>query len=126
MLLEFLAELAHRNQILTLLALGVPDVGRGVAEEIGHLHAGNRHRPLECHEHARPGPLVGRHREDIPVAQFDRAAGHLVARMAHDGKAERALARPVGPHQGMGLALPNDKIDAAEDLLAFHGHVTGR
>ena len=62
---EFLAELLHRDQLFAFLAVGAADVRRGMAEEIGHPHAGNRHRPLKGHEDARPRPLVRLHVEHV-------------------------------------------------------------
>ena len=47
------------------LAVRVADVGGGMAEEVGHLHAGNRHRPLEGQEQSRPRPLVRLHLQQV-------------------------------------------------------------
>ena len=40
--------------------------------------------------------------------------------MAHDGKAQRALARAVGTHQGVDFATPNREADSLQDRLARH------
>ena len=55
---QLLAEVAHRDQVLALLAVRVADVGDGVAEEVGDRHAGDRRRILECQENPGLGPLV--------------------------------------------------------------------
>ena len=78
LLLELLAELAHRDQLLAFLALRIADVGRRVPQEVGHLHARNRHRPLKGHEDAGPGPLGRVPFDDVLAIELDRALGHLV------------------------------------------------
>ena len=118
----------HRNQLFTFLAIGAADVRRGVAEEIGHLHARHRHRPLKRHEDAGPRPLVRLHRQQIDhgavvADQFDAACGHFVARMAHDGQAERRFAGAVRAHQGMHFAATDFEIHASKNRLAADGHV---
>ena len=52
-----------------------------------------------------------------------RALGDLVVRVAHQGVAQGALARAVGPHQGVDLALADREVDPLEDLLAVDGDV---
>ena len=71
---------------------------------------GNRHRPLEGQKHAGPGPLVRHPSPARPPVERDAAAGDFVAGMAHDGVAQRALARAVGPHQGVDLAAANSRL----------------
>ena len=91
-----------------------------MTQKVGHLHAGNRHRPLKGHEHAGPRPVVRLHRQDIEhrsviLDQLDLAVGHFVIRMPHDREAQRALARAVGSHQRVGLAAADFQIHALED-----------
>ena len=57
------------------------------------------------------------------AVERDRALGHLVVRVAHQGVAQRALARAVGAHQGVDLALADRQVDPLEDLLAVDGDV---
>src|SRR6185312_11193704 len=45
--LQFLAEIAHRNQSLTLFASRVTDVCHGMAKEVSDFHTGDCHRVLE-------------------------------------------------------------------------------
>ena len=40
--------------------------------------------------------------------------------MAHDGKAQRALSRAVGSHQGVDFAAPDGEADSLQDRLARH------
>ena len=107
----------HGEQVFALLAFGPADVGGGVAEEVGHFHAGNGHRPLEGQEQARSGALVGRHGQQVLPVQLDASGRNLVSGMAHDGQAERALTRAVRAHQGMDLAPANGDADSLEDRL---------
>ena len=65
LLAELLAEVAHRDQVLALLAVGVADVGHRVAEEVGHRHAGDRRRVLEGQEEPGLGPLVGLQGQEV-------------------------------------------------------------
>ena len=97
-----------------------------MAKELGEPDAGNRHRPLEGEEHARPGPLVGLHGEEVvPGAvggdEFDRAGRHLIGGMPHDRIAERALAGAVGTHQGVDLAAADLQVHPLEDFLPLDG-----
>ena len=120
---QLLAEVAHRDQVLAFLAVGVADVGDRVAEEVGDGHAGDRRRVLERQEEARLGPLVGLQREEVLAVERGRALGHLVVRVAHQGVAQGALARAVRAHQGVDLALAEREVDPLEDLLAVDGDV---
>ena len=104
---EFLAELPHGDQLFALLALGSTDVGGRMAEEVGHLDAGDGDRPLEGHEQPRAGPLVRFEGQQVDPVELDGPAGDLVTGMTHHGKTERALARTVGTHQRMDLAAMN-------------------
>ena len=81
-----------------------------MAEKVGHLHAGDRHRPLEGHEQAGPGPLVRLHRQKSCPSSVMLPAGDLVTGVPHDGEAQRALAGPIGSHQGMDLAAADVQV----------------
>ena len=125
---EFLAKLLHRNQLFAFLAIRPSDIRRGMAQKVRHLYAGNRHRPLEGHENTGPRALVRLHLEHVkPRAivtdQFDRSAGDLIARMPHDGQAERTLSRAVRPHQRMDLASLYLKIHSLENRLILNGNM---
>ena len=102
-------------------AVRVADVRDGVAEEVGHGHARDRRRVLEGEEEARLGPLVGLHLQEVDAVDGGRALGHLVVRVARQGVAQGALARAVGAHQGVDLALADRQVDPLEDLLAADG-----
>ena len=69
---------------------------------------------------------VGVHRQHVFAVELDRALGHLVLRVAHDRVAERALAGAVGAHQRVRLAAADRQVHAAQDRLAFDGHVQVR
>ena len=65
------------------------------------------------------GPFVGLELEQVDAVDGRRALGDFVIRVAHQGVAQRALARAVRPHQGMDLALADRQVDPFEDLLAI-------
>ena len=50
-------------------------------------------------------------------------AGDLVGRVAEQGVGQGRLARAVGAHEGVELALADDQVDPAQDLGAVDGHV---
>jgi hypothetical protein len=47
LLIEFLAEFAHGDQLFPFLAVRAADVGRGVPQEVGGLHTRNRYGTLK-------------------------------------------------------------------------------
>ena len=49
--------------------------------------------------------------------------GDLVGGVGEQVVGERRLARPVGAHQGVELALPHRQGDPAQDLVPVDGHV---
>ena len=53
----------------------------------------------------------------------DLPFGHLVARVAQNRVGERGLARPVGAHQRVDLALGDGQVDAAQDLALLGADV---
>ena len=65
-------ELAHRNQLFAFFAVGAADVGRGVAEEVGHFDAGDRHGALEGEEDAVAGALIGFHFQNVVRGRLRR------------------------------------------------------
>ena len=87
------------------------------SQVLGDGHAGHRDRVLEGHEQTHPGALVRIGVGDVLALPDDLAVGHLEARMPHDCVGERRLAGPVGSHQGVDLALVDDEVEAAQDLL---------
>ena len=101
--LEFVAEVPHRHQLLTLFAIGITDVGHRMPQKVGQPHTRDRHRPLEGEKDTGAGPLIGLHREQvvpgaIGLHQFDRTGRDFIGRVAHDAVAQRALAGAVGAH----------------------------
>ncbi len=123
MLVEFLAELAHRDELATFLALGIANVRDRVPQEVGDLHAGDRDRVLERQVQTFSGPLVGFHLEHVLAVELDRAVGDFIVRMTSQSVSERAFARAVRTHQGMDLARVDLEIDPLEDQRAGHRHV---
>ena len=102
------------------------DRGRARAVSASRQHvvdgdAGHLGRVLHDEVQAGGGTLPRRHGEHVDAVERDRALEHLVARLAHDDRRQRALAGAVGAHHGVDLAARHGQIDAAEDLLAADG-----
>ena len=105
---QFLAELAHRNQLFAFFAIGPANIGRGVPQKVGHFDAGNGHRPLERQKDSVSGTIGRLHFQHvvncaIGINQFDFSARDFIAGMPHDGVAQRAFARAVGAHRAREL-----------------------
>src|SRR6056300_1759816 len=62
------------------------------------------------------GALPGRHRQDVLTVERDGPGGDLVASATHDDRRQRALSRPVRPHDRVHLATTNREVDAPQDL----------
>ena len=105
------------------LRCGIANVRRGVAEEIGHADAGDRHRPLKGEEQARPGALVRLHGQHVLTVQFDAAGSDLIARMAEDGETQRAFAGAVRAHQGVDFAAVDGERNAFENRFVGDAYV---
>jgi len=73
-------------------------------QEIEVADAGDLDRILERQKDAGDCPLFRRQGEQVPALIAHRARGHLVAVAACEHLGERALARAVGPHDGVHLA----------------------
>jgi hypothetical protein len=63
--------------------------------------------------------VCGQRQKVDPVEQHLTGV-HLVAGLAHDDGAERALAGTVGTHDGVHLTRAQLEVDAVQDLLAGH------
>ena len=85
-------------------------------DERRDAEAGDRGRVLEREEHPEAGPLVGAQLEDVAALPVDLAAGDDVRRVAEEGVGERRLARAVGAHDRVDLALADLEVDPLEDL----------
>ena len=107
----------HRVELglAVVLALGVE---RGL-EEVGVVHAGDLDRVLERHEDAFAGARVGIHLEEVLALEQDLAARDDVFGMTGQRAGQRALARAVGPHDGVHFARVHVEVDPLEDLLVF-------
>jgi hypothetical protein len=96
-------------------------VERG-AQEAGHGKARDRGRVLEGEEHAQASALVGRERQDVAVLPDHLALPDDVGGVAHQSVGERRLARPVGAHDRVDLALADHQVDPLQDLRVGRGH----
>src|SRR5437870_505357 len=88
-------------------------------EESGVAHAGDLDGVLKRQEQAGPGPILGRHGQEILAEIRHLAAGDGVGRMPGERLGQRALARAVRSHDGLGLAGAHLKIQMSKDGLAL-------
>ena len=109
-LADALAELARGG-----LELGA-HLGDG-AQEAVQGDAGDLDGRLVAEEDAGERALVRGLVSDVLAVEGDRAASHLVDGVAHDHVAERGLAGAVWPHEDVGLARADGKVNAMEDGL---------
>ena len=114
LLLEELGELAHRH---LLAARGVD----GRAQEVHHRHARHLHRVLHGEEQPGLGALVGLHLGQVLPVEQHLPAGDLVPRVACQRVRQGALARAVGAHERVHLALRHLEVDALQDGRVLDG-----
>ena len=86
--------------------------GDRLAEELDDRDARDRLGVLEGEEEPGARALVGRPVGDVLAAEEDLALGDAVAGAAHDERGEGRLARAVGAHERVDLALVDDEVDA--------------
>ena len=84
-------------------------------EELPHCHAGDLHGVLESQEHAPAGALIRLQRQEVLSVQEDAAPGHRVRGMPHEHVRERALSRPVGPHESDDLSHSDVEVYPLEN-----------
>ena len=106
----------HRVEIrlASMLANGI----QGRLEEVGVVHAGNLNRVLEGHEDTFAGTLFRRHLEQILPLVENLAFSDLVAFAAGQHLRQRALARAVGPHDGMHFTCVDLQVNALQNVFA--------
>ena len=80
-------------------------------------------RVLEGEEDALARPGLGVERGEVGAVVEDLAVGDLVLLAAGEDAGERALARAVGPHDGVDLPGFDLEVDALEDLVVVDGYV---
>ena len=89
----------------------------GRAHEIHHTHPRNLHRILEREEQPLMTAVLRTELQQIPPQETYAAPGHLKGRMARKHTAQRTLARPVRPHDGMYLTLIHIEIYTSQNLF---------
>ena len=97
--------------------------GHRLAQEVEDADAGDLLGVLEAEEDAPGGPLVGGEGGDVLAPEPDRAPGHPVGGVGEQRVGERRLARAVGAHEGVDLAVGHREAQAAQDLRAVDGDV---
>ncbi len=101
-----------------LLAAGAAlGVERG-AQEVHGGHAGDLDGVLEAEEHPGRGALLGGHRQQVGAVVEGPPAGHLVGVPPGEDMGQGALARPVGAHHGVDLAVGDLERKPVEDFGA--------
>jgi hypothetical protein len=95
-------------------------VQRG-AQEIRIADAGQFHRILEGQEHAECGARFRLQAQQVLPVESRGAAGHGVVLAPGQHVAERGLAGPVRPHDGVYLALRQLEVDPVQDGLVADG-----
>ncbi len=101
-----------------LLAAMLPDRVEGRLQEVGVGDAGDFDRVLEGEEDPLAGPLLRRHGQEVLALVADASAGDLVGLPSGEDLRERALARPVRPHDGMDLAEPHLQVDPLQNFVS--------
>ena len=64
--------------------------------------------------------VLGREGQQVLAVEGDAALGHLIAGVAHQHMAQRALARTVGAHEHVHLAVAYGEVHASQNFLAVH------
>ena len=101
----------------------LPDgVERGL-QEVDVAHAGDLHRVLERQEDSLAGPLLRRHGQQVGALVQHLAGGDLIAGAPREDMGQSALARAVGPHDGVHLARSHAEVEPAQDLGLSDRHV---
>src|SRR5882762_2785500 len=88
-------------------------------QEVGHRNAGHDHGVLQREKHSQAGAFIDLEGEHVLSFEDDLAAVDRVAGVSHQGVREGRLARAVGAHDRVDLALVDGEGDAFEDLLAL-------
>ena len=87
------------------------------AQEVRDRHAGDLDGVLHREEEPGTGALVDAHRQHVLAVELDGAAVDVVPGVTGDRVRERRLARAVGAHDGVDLAVGDRQVDALEDGL---------
>jgi hypothetical protein len=125
LLADELAELAHRDpapegvggiDVRVRAEAGAAGVDRR-PQEARHRQAGDRHRVLEGEEHAEPRALVDGELKQVVTLPEHLARLDDVGGMAHERVRQGGLARAVGAHDGVDLAVADGQLDPLQDLM---------
>ena len=110
-------ELARLQRLLTaILALLV----HGHLHEVGHRHTRDLHRILESEEQSHAGTLLNRQAQQVAAQKLDRPRRNRIFGISRQHRRQRTLARPVGTHYGMHLALTHLEVYTPKYLLALN------
>ena len=112
--------LLHQGQYVVSVVVASSGA-QGSGEHVGGLHARNLGRILHAEEDAGLHPLPSGEVEKFTPVEDRRPTDVLVSGTAEQHVTERGLARPVGPHDGVDLAVGHHQVDTAQDLTARNG-----
>lgn len=90
--------------------------------ELAERYAMNGGWPLIEEADPQPRPLMAWHRRDLVTSKPQLAGRDRVARQAHDGHHERALARAVRTEENMTLSGGDREIDVPQHRASAHAH----
>ncbi len=104
----------HRIEfgLASMLANGI----QGSLEEVGVVDARNLYRILEGHEDTFPGTLFRCHIKQVFPLVENLSLSDFVSLAAGQHLRQRALARPVRPHDGMHFTRFDLQVDALQDV----------
>ena len=91
---------------------------RAAASDVDQRHPGHLDGVLHAEEQTGPGPLPGGQGQEVDTVEGHRPLEDLVAGPAHQHMGQRALARPVGAHDGVDLAAAHGQGHPLQDLAA--------
>ena len=87
--------------------------------KVDHAHPGYFHRVLEGQKQPLVTAILGRQRQQVGIAQGGSAGSHHKTRIAGQYAAECAVARAVGPHDGVHLTRTDGQVDTLENFLTL-------
>ena len=92
----------------------------GCPQKVRAVHAGDFHWILKREKHALRRAFIRGHVEQVFALIDDVARRDAIRFVPREHLRQRALARSVGPHNGVGFARIDHEIDAVQNLRTLH------